>query len=93
VERTLGEDLALRTLIIQRDIQTEKSKRLLRRNLLHENIPMKVKKMGILKNKRMIYLYQILRLNIIIMKKMMCKCLNHMKIHRKMRIMKNLSLL
>jgi hypothetical protein len=54
VELTLGEAHALRTL---RDIQREKSKRLLRRNLLQENLPMKVKKMGILQNKRMIYIY------------------------------------
>jgi hypothetical protein len=80
VERTLGEDLALRTLIIQRDIQTEKIKRFLRRNLLRENTAMKVKKMGILKNKRMIYLFLMLKLKIIIMKKMMWKCIKALEL-------------
>jgi hypothetical protein len=63
-----------------RDIQTEKIKRFLRRNLLRENTAMKVKKMGILKNKRMIYLFLMLKLKIIIMKKMMWKCIEALEL-------------
>jgi hypothetical protein len=75
------------------DIQREKIKRLLRRNLVQENLPIKVTIFEIPKNKKMMYLSRMLKLKIIIMKNMMWKCLNHMKSHKKMRIMKNPSLL
>jgi hypothetical protein len=82
---------ALRALIILRDIQREKSKKLVRILFLQENLPMKVKKMRILKIKRMTYLFLMLKLKII-MKKTMMKCLNHTKNHLKMMLIKNLSL-
>ena len=91
VELILEEAKVLRTLIILNDIQREKSKKLVRRNLLQENPPKKVKKMRTLKIKIMIYLFLMLKLKMIIMKKMW-KCLNRMKNHLKTMLIKNLSL-
>jgi hypothetical protein len=80
VELILEEAQARMTLIILRGIQREKSKRLVRRDLLQENPQMKVKKMRILKIKRMIYLFLMLKLKVIIMKKMMWKCIKALEL-------------
>jgi hypothetical protein len=56
-ELKLEEEKVPGTLIIPRGIQREKNKMLLKINLLQENLPMKVKLMGIMKNKKITYIY------------------------------------
>src|SRR4051812_38238677 len=56
VELIQGEALAPRILIILMEIQKGKSKRILRRSQVQENLPMKMKIMGIPKIKKRMYL-------------------------------------
>jgi hypothetical protein len=68
VELIPGEVQAPRILISLMAILREESKMLSKRNLLQENLPMRMMIMGILKNKSKIILFLMLRLKIIIMR-------------------------
>ena len=91
VELILEVVQVLRILIILKTTLRGKSKRLSKRNLLQENLPMKAKILMSLKNKTRIFLFLMLRLKIIILKKK-----NHLRLKKnnnKKKIRKNLNLL
>jgi hypothetical protein len=90
-ELKLDEGKVLMTLIILRGIQREKSKMLLKSNVLHDSLPMKGKVNKILENNKMIYLSWMLKLKIITMKMMMWNYIKPMKSHKEMKMMKKLN--
>jgi hypothetical protein len=92
-ELILGEVQAPRILISLMTILREEIKMLSKRNLLQDSLPMRMKIMGILKNKIRILLFLMLRLKIIIMRMKMRNYFHRMKNNRKLIRMRSLYLL
>jgi hypothetical protein len=92
-ELILGEVQAPRILISLMTILREESKMLSKRNLLQDNLPMRMKIMGILKNKIRILLFLMLRLRIIIMRMKMRNYFHLIKNNKKLKRMRSLYLL
>jgi hypothetical protein len=90
VELIPGEVQAPRILIFLMTILRKKSKMLLKRNLMQENLPMRMKIMGIMKNKIRIFLFLMRRLKKVIMRRKVRNYFHLMKNNRKLKRMKSL---